>query len=61
MYAVPFDITDNRPQELYRAIFERLLSQGLVDIGDLVILTKGELTGVSGGTNSMQIVRVTPP
>jgi len=61
VYGVPFDITDNRPQELYRAIFERLLSQGLVDIGDQVILTKGELTGVSGGTNSMQIVRVTPP
>jgi len=24
-----------------------------------VILTKGELSGVSGGTNSMQILRVT--
>jgi pyruvate kinase len=59
VYAVPFDITDSRPQELYKAIFERLLSQGLVDVDDLVILTKGELTGVSGGTNSMQIVRVT--
>ncbi|MGH8254281.1 MAG: pyruvate kinase [Steroidobacteraceae bacterium] len=61
VYGVPFDITDSRPQELYRAIFEQLLSQGLVDVGDLVILTKGELSGVSGGTNSMQIVRVTPP
>jgi pyruvate kinase len=61
VYAVPFDITDNRPQELYRAIFERLLGQGLVDVDDLVILTKGELSGVSGGTNSMQIVRVTQP
>ena len=59
VYAVPFDITDNRPQELYHAIFERLLGQGLVDVDDLVILTKGELSGVSGGTNSMQIVRVT--
>ena len=59
VYAVPFDITDNRLQELYHAIFERLLGQGLVDVDDLVILTKGELSGVSGGTNSMQIVRVT--
>ncbi len=59
VYAVPFDITDNRPQELYHAIFERLLSQHLVDVDDLVILTKGDLTGVAGGTNSMQIVRVT--
>jgi len=59
VYAVPFDIVDQGPQELYQAIFEQLLSQGLVDAGDQVILTKGELSGVSGGTNSMQIVRVT--
>jgi hypothetical protein len=26
--------------------------------GDSIILTKGELSGVSGGTNSMQILRV---
>jgi pyruvate kinase len=59
VYAVPFDIVDQGPQELYQAIFEQLLGQGLVDAGDQVILTKGELSGVSGGTNSMQIVRVT--
>ena len=59
VYAVPFDITDSVRQELYYAIFEQLLSLGLVDVDDLVILTKGELTGVVGGTNSMQIVRVT--
>jgi hypothetical protein len=29
-----------------------------VDINDLVILTKGELSGVSGGTNSLQLLRV---
>jgi pyruvate kinase len=44
---------------LYHAIFDQLLGERLVDVDDLVILTKGELTGVSGGTNSMQIVRVT--
>ncbi len=59
VYAVPFDITDNSPPELYHAIFDQLLALGLVDVDDLVILTKGELSGVSGGTNSMQIVRVT--
>jgi pyruvate kinase len=61
VYAVPFDITEHGPPQLYGAIFERLLGQGLVDVDDLVILTKGEQTGVSGGTNSMQIVRVTLP
>jgi len=59
VYAVPFDITHTDPQQLYHAIFDRLLSEGLVDVNDLVILTKGDLSGVSGGTNSMQIVRVT--
>jgi pyruvate kinase len=43
---------------LYSSIFDRLLELGLVDVNDLVILTKGELSGVSGGTNSMQILRV---
>jgi hypothetical protein len=30
----------------------------LVVEGDLIILTKGELSGVVGGTNSMQILQV---
>jgi pyruvate kinase len=58
VYAVPFDITSTESSAIYSAIFERLLELGLVDINDLVILTKGELSGVSGGTNSMQILRV---
>jgi len=43
---------------MYQAIFDQLLQRGLVDVGDQIILTKGELSGVQGGTNSMQIVRV---
>ena len=43
---------------MYRDIFTTLLSNELVDEGDLVIFTKGDLEGVSGGTNSMQIVEV---
>jgi len=27
-------------------------------VGDQIILTKGELSGVQGGTNSLQILRV---
>jgi len=59
VYAVPFDITHTDPAAIHTAIFERLLTLGLVDINDLVILTQGELSGVSGGTNSMRILRVT--
>jgi pyruvate kinase len=59
VYPVPFDITHTDPQMLYNSIFEQLLARKLVASGDLVILTKGELSGVSGGTNAMLILRVT--
>jgi len=58
VYAVPFDLADTNPQNLYPAIFDRLLELGLVQTGDQVILTKGELSGVSGGTNALLILRV---
>ena len=42
----------------YFSIFRQLLDLKLVKEGDLIILTKGELSGVAGGTNSMQILQV---
>jgi pyruvate kinase len=59
VYPVPFDITHTDPESLYNSIFEHLLARKLVASGDLVILTKGELSGVSGGTNAMLILKVT--
>ena len=35
-----------------------LLEQGVVDYGDLIVLTIGEPIGSSGGTNTLKIVRV---
>ena len=35
-----------------------LLDQGVVELGDLIVLTIGEPIGASGGTNTMKIVRV---
>lgn len=35
-----------------------LLEQGVVDYGDLIVLTIGEPIGSAGGTNTMKIVRV---
>ncbi|MBU0485521.1 MAG: pyruvate kinase [Proteobacteria bacterium] len=37
---------------------EELLSRGIVSKGDLVIITKGDLAGVQGGTNALKIVKV---
>jgi pyruvate kinase len=59
VYPVIFDVTTApSTAELYSALFAKLLELKLVDDNDLVILTKGELSGVEGGTNSMQILRV---
>ena len=59
VYPVAYDVTDGTQPEFYYSIFRQLLTLKLVKEGDLVILTKGELSGVAGGTNSMQILRVT--
>ncbi|MGH8220833.1 MAG: pyruvate kinase [Steroidobacteraceae bacterium] len=59
VYPVIYDVTTAASTEaLYGSIFARLLELSLVKHGDLVILTKGELSGVEGGTNSMQILKV---
>jgi pyruvate kinase len=59
VYPVIFDVTKNESTaDLYRALFTRLLELKLVRSNDLVILTKGELSGATGGTNSMQILKV---
>ena len=57
VYPVAYDVTETG-EAFYFSIFRQLLNLKLVDEGDSVILTKGELSGVSGGTNSMQILRV---
>jgi pyruvate kinase len=58
VYPVAFDITDAKPERLFREIFGILIRKGHVSVGDLVIITKGDMEGVSGGTNSMKILRV---
>ncbi len=59
VYPVTFQLKSSDLDHLYQDIFKTLLSKYLVEEGDLVIFTKGDLTGVSGGTNSMRIVSVT--
>jgi pyruvate kinase len=58
VYSVAFDITHTEPQQLYDAIFQQVVALGLAAEGDRIILTKGELSGVAGGTNSMKILQV---
>jgi pyruvate kinase len=58
VYPVDFDVTQPKPEEMYPAIFERMIAEGLAAKGDLIIVTKGEFSGVTGGTNTMKIIQV---
>jgi pyruvate kinase len=58
VYPVTFDITHTNAQLLYADIFKLMLKMGMVEEGDRIILTKGELSGVSGKTNAMKILEV---
>lgn len=59
VYPVHFDLAHTDAQVVYRTVFDELLRRGLVQVGDRVIFTKGDLRGVSGRTNAMKILEVT--
>jgi pyruvate kinase len=58
VYPVPFDIPEVRTTELFKAILTLLLQLKLVEKGEMVVVTKGELAGITGGTNALTILRV---
>ncbi|HYE36191.1 pyruvate kinase [Methylocaldum sp.] len=58
VYPISFYSTTSDHAVLNREIINEFLSRDLVKQGDLVILTKGDLTGVRGGTNALKIARV---
>jgi pyruvate kinase len=59
VYPVSFDYEEGVDSRLAnQEIIEELLRRGAIRDGDLVIITKGDLTGVTGGTNVMKILRV---
>ena len=59
VYPVQFDVTRSDAAHVQASIFARLLELDLVEAGDHVIVTSGPLSGVAGGTNAMQILKVT--
>lgn len=58
VYPIEFNTTNTSAEVIYPAIFKVLLERKLVEVGDLIIVTKGEMSGVSGKTNSMKILDV---
>ena len=58
VYPVAFEINTSDHVEVNRAAVDELRRRGTVRDGDMVIITKGDLTGVMGGTNAMKIATV---
>ena len=59
VYPVAFAITGMDVEHGFQSVFHLLIRMGHVKVGDLVIVSKGELSGVAGKTNALQILRVT--
>jgi pyruvate kinase len=55
---VSFDITTTDHATANKEIVDELKRRGVVRDGDLVVITKGDLAGIHGGTNSLKIVEV---
>jgi len=58
VYPVSFEMTTENHAQLNKDAIDELVRRGAVRDGDLVIITKGDLTGSHGGTNAMKIVEV---
>jgi pyruvate kinase len=55
---VPFDNEQIPPAEVNQRAVDELKQRGVVEDGDLVIITKGDYVNALGGTNTLKVVRV---
>ncbi|MGB5540414.1 MAG: pyruvate kinase [Gammaproteobacteria bacterium] len=58
VYPVSFDVTTPDHATVNMEAIDELVRRGAVRDGDMVIITKGDLMGVHGGTNAMKIITV---
>ena len=58
VYPVSFEVTTSDHATVNKEAIDELRRRGTVRDGDLVIITKGDLTGMMGGTNAMKIATV---
>lgn len=58
VYPYPFEQSTNDRDQILHDAEEELRNRGAVKDGDLILLTIGEPVGVSGGTNTLKIVKV---
>jgi pyruvate kinase len=58
VYPIGFDVLNPDMQTIREGVFDTLREAGVLEAGDLVVFTQGDLQGVAGGTNTMQILTV---
>jgi len=58
VYPVSFDVASTDIRKVNQEVIDELLRRSAVREGDLVIITKGDRSGVEGQTNIMKIMRV---
>ncbi|MFC3153117.1 pyruvate kinase [Litoribrevibacter euphylliae] len=58
VHTIPFVAADVDNEKVNQFAIDTLLEKGIVEQGDLVILTKGNYINAQGGTNTMKILRV---
>lgn len=60
VYPVEFDVTQYKIWEISRHALAMLIKQGILEPGDKVIVTKGDVLGIGGFTNAMKILTAQP-
>lgn len=55
---IPFQTTALKPAEINPRAIAELVARNAVVEGDLVLITRGDIVNLEGGTNSLRIVRV---
>lgn len=58
VYSIRLKTIEHVHAEANKQVIDLMLEKGAVKKGDLVIITKGDLMGTSGGTNALKIVEV---
>ena len=58
VYPVSFDMVGSQPDEVNCDLINGLLERRAVEEDDLIVITKGDLSGVEGQTNLMKVMRV---
>ncbi len=58
VYPESFDVTHTEASAVHRSAFEVLLYGGALSPGDLALFTTGDLQGIAGRTNTLQIIEV---